>query len=185
MPAATPPSATLNLIAYLSGTIVPIDAVPDPVFAQRLMGDGVAIEPRGSGVLCAPCAGRIAQLHASRHACTIETLGGARVLLHIGLDTVLLKGEGFVARVAAGDQVKAGQPLIEFDAKVLARHGKPALTVLAIENSDEHAIVSRSAAKDVAVGDALLALRAVAPTGAQAKADDAASDQESDHASAT
>jgi phosphoenolpyruvate-protein phosphotransferase len=154
-------SATLSLTAFVGGTVVPIDAVPDAVFAQRLMGDGVAIEPT-SGVLHAPCAGRIAQVHASQHACTIETDGGARLLLHIGLDTVLLKGEGFVARVAAGDHVAAGQALIEFDAKVLARHGKPALTVLAVENSDEHAIVWCSDAKVVAVGDALLAISCAA-----------------------
>lgn len=149
------------LAAFASGTVVPIEAVPDAVFAGRLMGDGVAIDP-AEGVLHAPCAGRVVQLHASRHACTLETPQGARVLLHIGLDTVLLKGEGFVARVAQGDTVQVGQTLIEFDLAVLARHGKPALTILVIENSEAHPIASRAPRQAIAAGDVLLTLAAVA-----------------------
>jgi phosphoenolpyruvate-protein phosphotransferase len=149
--------ATLTLRAFVSGTVVPIEAVPDPVFAERMVGDGIAIDPR-DGVVRAPCAGRLVQLHASQHACMLEADSGARVLLHVGLDTVLLRGEGFVARVAVGQQVAAGQPLIEFDARLLQRHGKPALTVLAVENSDQHRIVWRSPASGVTVGDELLVL---------------------------
>ena len=155
----------LNLAAFLNGRVVPIESVPDPVFAGRLMGDGVAIEP-ADGVLHAPCAGRVVQLHACQHACTLETPQGARVLLHIGLDTVLLKGEGFVARVAQGDTVRAGQTLIEFDLAVLARHGKPATTILVIENSDEHPVAWRAPSRTVATGDALLTLGAVSAVSA-------------------
>jgi phosphoenolpyruvate-protein phosphotransferase len=155
---------TLNLQAFVSGTVVPIDAVPDPVFAGRMAGDGLAIEPRDT-VVCAPCAGRVVQLHAARHACTLQADTGARLLLHVGLDTVLLKGEGFVAKVKAGDRVAAGQPLIEFDAQLLQRHGKPALTVLVVENGDAHRIAWRSPAGEVAVGDALLALAAAGDAG--------------------
>lgn len=160
----------LNLSAFANGTVVPLEAVPDPVFAGRLMGDGLAIDPR-DGVLHAPCAGRIVQLHASRHACTIETTSGARVLLHIGLDTVLLQGEGFSARIAEGDSVQAGQALIEFDAAVLERHGKPSLTVLVVENSDEHRISWRTADRSIAVGEALLTLIGAEPVAAAAAAD--------------
>lgn len=175
MPAAQP----LRLAAFLSGTVVPIDAVPDPVFAQRLMGDGIAIAPT-DGVLRAPCAGRIVQVHASQHACTIEADGGATLLLHVGLDTVLLKGEGFVARVAAGQHVEAGQPLIEFDAAVLARHGKPSITVLAVENGDAHAVSWRAAAGAVAVGAALLELTPQAAAGAPAAPADGAAAEEAE-----
>ena len=79
-------------------------------------GDGIAIEPSDT-VLRAPCAGRVVQVHAARHACVIEAHGGARVLLHIGLDTVLLKGEGFIARVEPGlaveIRVQAGVDAVE------------------------------------------------------------------------
>lgn len=149
----------LQLSAFARGSLVPIEAVPDPVFAGRMMGDGLAIDPI-DGLLYAPCAGRIVQLHGSRHACILEAANGARILLHIGVDTVLLKGEGFVARIAAGEDVRQGQLLIEFDLAQLKRGGKPAITILAIENSDEHPIVWRSECRSVAVGDALLTLGA-------------------------
>ena len=155
-------AATLDLTAFLSGTVVPMPAVPDPVFAGFMMGDGLAIEPQDR-VLRAPCAGRIVQLHAARHACTIEAETGARMLLHIGLDTVLLKGEGFVARVRDGDTVCAGQALIEFDPAVIQRHGKSALTVLAVENGEVHGIAWRTGASQVRCGEALLRLIGAEP----------------------
>ena len=114
----------LKLSAFASGIVVPIEAVPDPVFAGRMLGDGLAIDPT-AGVLYAPCDGTVAQLHRSHHACVLESADGVRMLLHIGIDTVLLKGEGFTPRVAEGEAVRAGQPLIEFDIDVLKRHGKP------------------------------------------------------------
>lgn len=155
----------LNLSAFVNGTVVPIEAVPDPVFAGRLLGDGIAIDPT-DGVLRAPCDGRLVQLHASRHACTLETPQGARVLLHVGLDTVLLEGEGFVARAGQGEVVQAGQVLIEFDLAVLKRHGKHATTVLLIENSDEHPISWRAGGPAITTDDALLTLAASRPAAA-------------------
>jgi len=158
----------LTLAAFANGRVVPIEAVPDPVFAGRLLGDGVAIDP-ADGVLRAPCDGRVVLLHACQHACTLETAQGVRLLLHVGLDTVLLKGEGFVARVAEGERVRAGQALIEFDLAVLARRGKPALTMLVIENGDLHPVAWRAEARTVASGDPLLKLVA-ADAGTQAAA---------------
>ena len=149
--------AQLKLSAFASGAVVPIEAVPDPVFAGRMLGDGLAIDPV-EGVLYAPCDGQVVQLHASRHACVLEATNGARMLLHIGIDTVLLKGEGFVARVAQGDAVRAGQALITFDLAVLKRHGKPAITMLVIENGDEHRILWRSESPRVTTGDELMTL---------------------------
>lgn len=145
----------LKLSAFASGIVVPIEAVPDPVFAGRMLGDGLAIDP-SEGVLHAPCDGVITQVHASRHACLLESATGARMLLHIGIDTVMLKGEGFVARVVPGDAVHAGQPLIEFDRAVLKQHGKPAITMLVIENGEEFRIDWRSASQPIAVGDSIL-----------------------------
>lgn len=147
----------LKLAAFASGIVVPIESVPDPVFAGRMLGDGVAIDP-SEGVLHAPCDGVITQLHASRHACILESANGARMLLHIGIDTVLLKGEGFVARVTQGDTVSAGQPLIEFDMAVLKRHGKPTITMLVVENGDDFRIDWRSGSRSVWTGDALMSV---------------------------
>ena len=168
-----------RIAAFASGTVVPIESVPDPVFAGRMMGDGVAIDPI-AGVLYAPCDGKITQIHAARHACVLETEDGARLLLHIGIDTVLLKGEGFVARVAAGDQVRQSQPLIEFDIAVLRRHGKPLVTMLVVENGDDFCIASRSEARPIAVGDALLTL-----TSTKAAEDSAPASEEDSNESAS
>ena len=167
-----PAHPAIPLVAFLDGTAVPIEEVPDPVFAGRMMGDGIAIAPAAGGgarLLCAPCAGTVVQIHNSRHACIIETDAGVRLLLHIGMDTVLLKGEGFAPCIAAGDRVEAGDPLIEFQPETLARHGKPAITVLAVENGELFPISWRSSAQRVAVGDPLLLLEKkehVPPAGA-------------------
>ncbi|MFT3848155.1 MAG: phosphoenolpyruvate--protein phosphotransferase [Propionivibrio sp.] len=149
--------AQLKLSAFASGIVVPIEAVPDPVFAGRMLGDGLAIDP-SEGVLYAPCDGVIAQLHRSHHACVLESAEGVRMLLHIGIDTVLLKGEGFAPRVAEGEAVRAGQPLIEFDVEILKRHGKPVLTMLVIENGDAFRIASRSARRSIWTGDELMSV---------------------------
>ena len=149
--------AQQKLLAFASGIVLPIEAVPDPVFAGRMLGDGLAIDPR-EGVLYAPCDGHIVQLHASRHACVLETASGARMLLHIGIDTVLLKGEGFVARVGEGDTVRAGQVLVEFDLAVLKARGKPAITMLVVENGDEYRILWRSESRRVTTTDEVLTL---------------------------
>ncbi|AOY00956.1 phosphoenolpyruvate--protein phosphotransferase [Jeongeupia sp. USM3] len=128
-------SHRLELLAPLSGLLVPIEQVPDPVFAQKMVGDGVSIDPT-SNVLLSPVAGKITQLHSAMHAVTITTESGIEVLIHIGLDTVMLKGEGFKAQVREGDTVSAGQALIEFDGDTVSRKARSLLTQMVITNSD-------------------------------------------------
>src|SRR6188508_3291673 len=106
--------AQLKVLSPLSGQVWPLERVPDPVFAQKMVGDGISIDPTDS-VLLAPCDGEVVALHAAGHAVTLRTPDGAEILLHIGIDTVALKGEGFRPQVKRGDKVKAGTPLIEFD----------------------------------------------------------------------
>src|SRR6188472_304185 len=103
----------LVLAAPLSGVIWPLERIPDPVFAQKLVGDGLSIDPTDA-TLRAPCAGEVMQLHPACHALTLRTAGGAEVMMHIGIDTVALRGAGFTARVKVGDKVEAGMPLIDF-----------------------------------------------------------------------
>src|SRR5206468_282828 len=98
----------------LHGWAAPLAEVPDPVFAEGMMGDGVAIDPL-EGVLHAPCDGEVIQLHRARHALTLRTAEGLEVLVHLGLETVALAGEGFEAHVREGERVSAGQKLISFD----------------------------------------------------------------------
>src|SRR5258708_18474364 len=128
-----PPS--LLLLAPLSGPLLPIEQVPDPVFSQKMVGDGVSIDPI-SDRLCSPCDGRVVQIHSAGHAVTLAPLPGLEVLIHIGLDTVTLKGEGFRPRVKAGQAITAGQTLIEFDADYVATHARSLLTEVVVTASD-------------------------------------------------
>ena len=165
---------TVELIAPLSGLFVPIEAVPDPVFSQKMVGDGVSIDPT-SNVLLAPAAGKITQLASTYHALTLTTVDGLQVLLHIGLDTVMLKGEGFRPLVKEGDTVTLGQPLIEFNESVITAAGKSSMTEIVIANGDivtnlQAARGFAHAGKTVALtvtlaGSAAAADVAAAPTG--------------------
>lgn len=123
--------APMKIIAPLSGLKVSLTDVPDPVFAQKMVGDGLAIDPTDS-VLRSPIDGQVALIHASKHAITISHENGQQVLMHIGIDTVNLKGEGFTPKVKTGDQVKVGQPLIEFDADLVAQKAKSLITMVII-----------------------------------------------------
>ena len=97
----------LQLLAPLSGVLMPLDNVPDPVFSSRVVGDGICIDPT-SQTLCAPLAGVIGTLQGSGHAVSVTGDNGVQVLMHIGLDTVNLAGKGFTPRVEAGQRVEAG-----------------------------------------------------------------------------
>jgi len=133
----------LMLKAPVSGWIMPIELVPDPVFAQKLVGDGVSIDPVDA-VLKAPCDGTIVQLHSCGHAVTLSPASGVEIMMHIGLDTVHLKGEGFKPLVKAGDRITAGQPLIEFDADRIARRARSLLTQILVTTPER--VVSMKAA---------------------------------------
>jgi phosphocarrier protein FPr/phosphocarrier protein len=125
----------IALSAPVSGVLVPLDSVPDPVFAQKLVGDGVSIDPT-SDELLAPLSGKVTQLHSASHALTITGDNGLQVLLHIGLDTVLLRGEGFMPLVKEGDTVAAGTPLIRFDPVVVGAKASSLLTQMVIANGE-------------------------------------------------
>jgi phosphocarrier protein FPr len=123
--------AVVIIKAPLSGPLVALTDVPDPVFAEKIVGDGISIDPITSKLL-APCDGTIVQLHRAGHAVTIATADGLEVLMHIGLDTVALKGQGFTPRIAVGAGVRAGDPLIDFDADFVATHAKSLLTQIIV-----------------------------------------------------
>jgi len=128
-------NSELILVAPVSGVIYPLERVPDPVFSQKLVGNGISIDPTDN-VLRAPCSGEIVQQHAAGHAVTLKTVDGVEVLMHVGIDTVSLKGQGFTARVRKGDKVETGAPLIEFDLDYIATHAKSLLTEVIISNGE-------------------------------------------------
>jgi multiphosphoryl transfer protein len=129
-------SGHLDLLAPLSGVIVPLAQVPDPVFAQGLAGLGLALDPLSSELL-APADGRITQIHPAHHALTLSTDTGLDVLLHVGIDTVLLHGEGFSPKVALGDRVRAGDVLLAFDPELIGWKGRSLLTEVLVPGGTE------------------------------------------------
>ncbi len=158
----------LTLVSPLSGWAAPLEAAPDPVFAERMMGDGVLVDPTSS-TLCAPCDGEVVSVHHTRHAVTVRSANGAEILMHIGIDTVALKGEGFEALVKDGQAVKAGDPLIRFDLDFLALHARSLVTPIIVANSEAFSVVHRTVDRTVAAGEPLMTLRALtsgAATGA-------------------
>src|SRR5262245_49635468 len=156
----------IHIYAPLSGTVVPLDLVPDPVFAERTVGDGVAIDPT-TQVLLAPCDGRVVQVHRAGHAVTIET-NGLEILLHIGLDTVALKGQGFTPQVKDGATVKQGDALVAFDTDFVATHARSLLTEIIVTSMDRVASVRPRTGTVTAGRDVLMsiALRGDAPVAA-------------------
>jgi multiphosphoryl transfer protein len=149
------------LLAPLTGPVVPLADVPDPVFSSGMFGDGIGIDPL-DGRLVAPCDGVVTHLASTGHAVTLKTPEGAELLLHIGIDTVQLNGQGFTTRVAQGAHVKAGELLIEFDQDFVARKAPSLVSVVAVGNSDAFEIVERAGGSGhtiVKTGSTLLVLR--------------------------
>ncbi|MDR0356702.1 MAG: phosphoenolpyruvate--protein phosphotransferase [Deltaproteobacteria bacterium] len=123
--------AGITIFAPISGVIVPITEAPDPTFAEKMVGDGIAIDPTEE-TLCSPCDGKIIQVHPSGHALNIAAADGTEILLHIGVDTVGLKGKGFKAFVRDGDLVKRHDRLIEFDADYVAQNAPSLMTMVVV-----------------------------------------------------
>lgn len=131
-----PAVESLILKAPLTGPVVALEQVPDPVFSQKMVGDGISIDPVSQQLL-APCAGKVIQLHRANHALTLQAANGLEIMMHIGLETVALKGAGFSPRVEVGDSVQCGDVLIEFDADFIATRAKSLLTQIVISNSEQ------------------------------------------------
>jgi phosphotransferase system HPr (HPr) family protein len=149
------PVRTVRLLAPLAGWSTPLDEAPDEVFASRLLGDGLAVDPT-SATLCAPCDGELIVIAAARHAVTLRTPEGCEVLLHVGIDSVELMGQGFELHAQQGARVRAGEPLLSFDLDLLARRAKSLLTPVIVTADSGFRIVRRSSGCELAVGDMLM-----------------------------
>lgn len=135
----------------VTGQVLDITAVADEVFAQKMLGDGFAVEPTGC-VVTAPCAGKIVHLADTYHALVIENKG-VQIMLHIGLDTVNLAGKGFRPWVQVGQEVKSGDKLVEFDPAVITAAGKKLTTMVTVVNQEEAVSALK---KDLTNSDAVL-----------------------------
>ena len=113
----------LNLYAPVSGLLKPLEKVEDPIFSQKIVGEGIAIVPF-ERKLYAPCDGYVTYIHEAKHAMFIRTMQNIEVLLHVGIDTVELKGKGFDVHVCEKEKIKCGQLLWEVDFDLLKSRGK-------------------------------------------------------------
>lgn len=145
----------LILSAPLSGPVMPLSEIPDPVFASGALGDGIAIDPINE-CLYAPCDGVIVHVARTLHAVTLRADNGAEFLLHVGLDTVALAGEGFTALVEEGDRVDEGQALLRFDLDSIALHSTSLISALILINGDRFTLEPVTGLPSVKVGQPLL-----------------------------
>ncbi|WP_297518711.1 PTS glucose transporter subunit IIA [uncultured Clostridium sp.] len=125
----------LKLVAAIDGTTIDLANVPDPVFAQKMAGDGIAIDPTGD-IIVAPCDGELSLIFKTNHAFAMTLDGGIELLVHIGIDTVGLDGKGFERLIEAGAQVKAGTPIIKIDRALIEAAGLSLITPILITNPD-------------------------------------------------
>lgn len=142
------------------GWIGPLSEAPDPVFAEKIMGDGLLLDPL-VGEVRAPCRGVIVNVATTNHAITIRTSNNADILIHIGIDTVALDGEGFTVHVNEEEVVETGAKLVSYDLPLIAGRGKSLLTPIIVINSDDFEIVSRTNFGPVDAGDCILELRSI------------------------
>ncbi|HFU3941875.1 TPA: sucrose-specific PTS transporter subunit IIBC [Streptococcus suis] len=140
-----------TLVSPLSGDVVALENVNDPVFSSGAMGKGLAVKP-SEGVVYAPADAEVTIAFETGHAYGLKTASGAELLIHIGIDTVSMNGNGFEKLVAAGDKVKAGTPIAKFDAAKIAEAGLDDTTMIIVTNTADFAEVSPLAEGTIAHG---------------------------------
>ncbi len=125
-----------EILSPVDGQVIDISEVPDAVFSQKMVGDGVAVRPAGD-TFCAPISGKVTKIFSTDHAFSIKSDKDLEVMVHIGLETVALDGKGFERLVEEGSEVNAGDAIIKVDLPYLEAHAKSTLTpVIMTEESD-------------------------------------------------
>ena len=141
----------------MSGKAIAMTEVSDPVFASEAMGKGAAIEPT-EGKVFSPVDGSITMVAETGHAIGLLSDSGTEVLIHIGIDTVTLKGAPFTVKCAAGDKVKKGALLMDVDLGAIKAANLPTTTMVVITNTDDYASVEGQTGSDVKAGDTLISV---------------------------
>jgi PTS system glucose-specific IIA component len=144
----------VEVLAPVSGEAVPLKEVPDEVFAQGMAGEGGAIVPGASGEAFAPVSGTLVKLFEGGHAFGIETDGGVELIVHVGLDTIEMRGSGFEKLASEGDRVEAGQPIVRFDLEEIRNAGYDPVTPVVVTNAEAHP-VSNLRSGEVSAGELL------------------------------
>jgi len=130
----------MRVLAPISGRAVPLADVPDEVFAEGMAGQGCAIVPEASGEAVAPVSGILVKLFEGGHAFGIATDGGIEMIVHLGLDTIELRGRGFERIATEGDRVEAGQPIVRFDLDEIRAGNYDPVTPVLVTNDEDHPV---------------------------------------------
>ena len=146
-----------HLYAPMAGMAVPLAEVPDPAFAEGMLGDGIAIIPT-DGKVCAPCDAAVDMMFTTGHAVSLITDSGAEILIHVGLETVSLEGKPFEVKAASGDKVKKGQVLMIADLEAIKAAGLNPITPMLVCNSSAFSVFSKTTGKDVTNDDLVIRL---------------------------
>ena len=148
---------TNDLYAPVAGQAVPLSEVPDPTFAEGMLGNGIAIQPT-DGKICAPCDATVDMMFTTGHAVSLVTDFGAEVLIHVGLETVRREGKCFTIHAQNGQKVKKGDLLMEADLEGIKAAGLPTITPVVICNTDEFPTFDVTTGKAVTNADVVIAL---------------------------
>lgn len=147
--------APLTVYAPFDGTAIALNEIPDPVFSEGILGKGCGMEPAGDTV-CAPFDGTVSSVIDTKHAVGVTSRDGLELLIHVGMDTVAMNGEGFTCLVKEGDTVKAGQKLLTFSKEAIQAAGHPATTAVIVTNTDDYSDIQVLAQGEVTQGTPLL-----------------------------
>ena len=142
----------LEIKSPMNGTYVPIEDIPDPVFSEKMMGEGFGINPT-DGEVVSPAAGEIMQVFPTHHAVGIKTDNGVELLIHIGLETVTMEGKGFEGFVSEGDRIEVGDKLVDFDMDLVKEEATSTISPVIITNSDVLESFNVEPVSDVAKGE--------------------------------
>ena len=148
---------TDDFYAPMAGKAVPITEVPDPTFAEAMLGNGIAIQP-SDGKVYAPCDATVDMMFTTGHAVSLVADCGAEILIHVGLETVSLEGKPFKIHVANGDKVKKGQLMMEADLEAIKAAGLQTITPMVICNTDDYPTFNTIVGKDVTNDDVVIEL---------------------------
>ncbi|BEL64613.1 EIICBA-Glc [Serratia marcescens] len=150
-----PKAAFETLVAPVTGEVVALDQVPDEAFASKAVGDGLAIRPTDN-IVVAPADGTVVKIFNTNHAFCLETDKGAEIVVHMGIDTVALEGQGFKRLVEEGAEVKAGQPILELDLDYLNANARSMISPVVVSNADDYAGLAALASGSVVAGQTKL-----------------------------
>ena len=144
-----------HLYAPMAGAAVSVTEVPDPTFAEGMLGDGIAIIPT-DGKVCAPCDATVDMMFTTGHAVSLTTESGAEILIHVGLETVSLEGKPFNVKVASGDKVQKGPVLMLADLEAIKAAGLNTITPMLVCNSADFSTFNKTTGKDVTNADVVI-----------------------------